>query len=202
SNAPELVDGSSKQEDFTVNDKVDLYCCFISKQSAVQVKWYKDGKPLPTGGKYHFAEKKQVLSIPKGSKLDDGKYRCEGSNQHGRESWNITVHMHLPRCQHATVNSPQSNISAKKGNSVTLTCLVETKKDCRTSLASFYWRNPKGKIVIKNSKVQAISSGGSYNVVRMTLTIKHARKHRSGTYKCITKSVRYNEASKVVLNVK
>ena len=71
-----------------------MYCCFISKQSAVQVKWYKDDKLLTTGAKYHFAEKKQVLSIPKGSKFDDGKYSCEGSNQHGRESWNITVHIH------------------------------------------------------------------------------------------------------------
>jgi hypothetical protein len=123
------------------------------------------------------------------------KHQCKLSN------WSSTFST-VPPCQHATVNSPQPNISVKKGNSVTLTCLVETKRDCRTSLSSFYWKNPKGIIVIKNSKVQAVSSGGRYNVVRMTLTIKHARKHHSGTYKCITKSVRYNEASKVVLNVK
>lgn len=46
------------------------------------------------GARYRFSEDNQVLSIANGSKLDNGVYRCEGSNQQGRQSWNITVYMH------------------------------------------------------------------------------------------------------------
>jgi hypothetical protein len=89
------VDASDQDEDFDVNDEVILYCCFISKQP-FNVKWYKDDQEiqLTTGARYQLSENNQVLSIPNGSKSDKGKYRCEGSNQYGQESHNITVYMH------------------------------------------------------------------------------------------------------------
>ena len=90
---PILVDGSSQDEIFTVNEEVILYCCFMSKEP-VQVKWYKDDIPLTTGARYQFGENNQVLSTSSASKLDNGAYRCEGSNKHGRQSWNITVAIH------------------------------------------------------------------------------------------------------------
>ena len=90
---PELEDASNAQEDFYVNEKLDLYCCFQSKEK-VHVVWLKDNQTITSGARYQFSENNQVLTIPKASMLDGGKYRCEGSNKYGKDSWNIVVIIH------------------------------------------------------------------------------------------------------------
>ncbi|CAB4027737.1 Hemicentin-1 [Paramuricea clavata] len=190
-----------------------LYCCFTSKQP-VQVKWYKDDIPLKIGAKYQFDENNQVFSIVNGSKLDNGAYRCEGSNQHGRQSWSITVSIRrkdffinkggggwsMPPCyQRPTVYSLQTNVTVKKGTNATLTCIVQLEKDCSAQAQAFYWRNPQGRIMIKNTNT--LTSTGRNKDVLMKITIKDVKKSQIGTYKCIARNAHGKSSSGVWLNV-
>ncbi|XP_028400075.1 neural cell adhesion molecule 2-like [Dendronephthya gigantea] len=179
--APVLVYGSSSSEDFFVNEEIFLYCCFQTKQP-FQVKWYKNNIPLSAGARYKLAENNQVLTIANGCKFDEGVYRCEGSNKHDRQSWNITVIMHLPVCQSLEVSSPKTAVTVREGENANLTCTVQLSKNC-TASQSYFWRNPHGKILTKNTRYLPTDDN---NRVQMVLTLKQIKKKMAGTYRCIT----------------
>lgn len=104
----------------------------------------------------------------------------------------------VPQCKHAPiVYAAKSTLKVKKGKSATLTCIVRTKEACSLISAMFYWRNPQGRVVIKNTKRVESRLGG----VRMTLAIKHTMKNQAGAYKCITRNARTKKFSSVRLNV-
>ena len=195
---PILEDACEQDEDFNVNEEVYLYCYFISKQP-FDVIWYKDDHEIQpkTSARYHFTENNQVLSIPKAWMSDQGKYRCKGLNKYGETSHNITVTMHLSPCGRKApkVYSPLPTLTVKKGQRVTLICVVMFQ-NCQATLPTFEWRNSKGHLVRKATKTKVVANtGGTLRIMR--LTKKSVKKRDSGIYKCGVNSARTKTTSKV-----
>lgn len=106
----------------------------------------------------------------------------------------------MPPCyQTPTVYSPQTNVSVKNGTNATLTCIKKLEKDCSAQYQAFYWRNPQGRIMIKNTNT--LTSIGRNKDVLMKITIKDVKKSQIGTYKCIARNAHGKSSSGVWLNV-
>lgn len=177
---PDLVDASNKNEIFYSDKSLELYCCFESRQSTVKTAWFKNNNCIVAGLKYKFSENNQVLTIPKATTIDSGKYSCRGSNNNGTSNWTINVQVRDPPCKNKpTVRSLKSTVVAHTGATVVLKCTVVADKSCR--LWSFSWR--------KGSQGRFLSNeGSSINNGIMKLTIKNVKRKHAGKYKC---KVRY-----------
>ena len=90
---PTLTSESKRLPDFTVplRDKQTLVgstarlTCRVASRSRLTTKWYKDGRIITSGGRYHVQSDlaSQTLIIRDCQLDDSGNYRCEAKNNDG-----------------------------------------------------------------------------------------------------------------------
>lgn len=69
--------------------------CVVAGTPELSAKWFKDGRELSAGGRYHitFSRNLASLKIPSAEMIDKGLYSFEVQNSVGKSSCTVSVHV-------------------------------------------------------------------------------------------------------------
>uniref|UniRef100_A0A8R1DN92 Ig-like domain-containing protein n=1 Tax=Caenorhabditis japonica TaxID=281687 RepID=A0A8R1DN92_CAEJA len=186
------------EEPFFTKGLVDLWAdrgdsftlkCAVTGDPFPEIKWYRNGQLVRTGPRNTVETSPDgtcTLTVKEATMSDEGIYRCEAENAHGKAKTQATAHvqMALGKTEKPKVDEGKppkfilelSDMTVSLGNIIDLECKVTGLPN-----PSVKWSKDGGPL-IEDSRFEWSNeeSRGVYQ-----LRIKKATVHDEGTYRCV-----------------
>ncbi|CAI5439881.1 unnamed protein product [Caenorhabditis angaria] len=187
-------DQKEGEEPFFTKGLVDLWAdrgdtftlrCAVKGDPFPDIKWYRNGQLVRSGVEI-LPDGSCSLTVEKATMSDEGIYRCEAENAHGKAKTQATAHvqMALGKTEKAKIDEGKppkfilelSDMSISIGGIIDLECKVTGQP-----MPSVKWSKDGGPL-IEDTRFEwsKEESRGCYQ-----LRIKKATLHDEGTYRCV-----------------